>query len=85
MKYEISKSKAFCVTRPKLREVFCAAFRDRIVHHLLAIKFADILESEMTDKAYACRVGKGTDYGIADDLFKEAIKERAINAHKEAL
>lgn len=82
MIYEISKSKAFCVTRPKLREVFCADFRDRIIHHLLAIKFADILESEMTDKAYACRVGKGTDYGIAD--VKKQIKRVSDNYTKEA-
>ena len=64
MTYEIGKSKAFCVTRPKLREVFCAQFRDRIVHHILAIKFLPILEGEMMDNAYACRKGKGTDYGI---------------------
>lgn len=82
MIYEISKSKAFCVTRPKLREVFCADFRDRIIHHLLAIKFADILESEMTDKAYACRVGKGTYYGIAD--VKKQIKRVSDNYTKEA-
>ena len=82
MKYEISKSKAFCVTRPKLREVFCADFRDRIIHHLLAIKFTDILEDEMTDKAYACRVGKGTDYGIAD--VKKQIKRVSDNYTKEA-
>lgn len=82
MIYEISKSKAFCVTRPKLREVFCADFRDRIIHHLLAIKFADILESEMTDKAYACRKGKGTDYGIAG--VKKQIKRVSDNYTKEA-
>lgn len=82
MKYEISKSKTFCVTRPKLREVFCADFRDRIIHHLLAIKFTDILEGEMTDKAYACRVGKGTDYGIAD--VKKEIERVSDNYTKEA-
>lgn len=82
MEYEISKSKAFCVTRPKLREVFCADFRDRIIHHLLAIKFTDILESEMTDKAYACRAGKGTDYGIAD--VKKEIERVSDNYTKEA-
>ena len=82
MEYEISKSKAFCVTRPKLREVFCADFRDRMIHHLLAIKFTDILEGEMTDKAYACRVGKGTDYGIAD--VKKEIKRVSDNYTKEA-
>lgn len=82
MSYEISKSKAFCVTRPKLREVFCADFRDRIIHHLLAIKFTDILEGEMTDKAYACRNGKGTGYGIAD--VKKQIKRVSENYTKEA-
>ena len=82
MSYEISKSKAFCVTRPKLREVFCADFRDHIIHHLLAIKFTDILESEMTDKAYACRKGKGTDYGIAD--VKKEIERVSDNYTKEA-
>lgn len=64
MTYEIGQSKAFCVTRPKLREVFCAQFRDRIVHHILAIKFIDIFEAEMLNCAYACRKGKGTLYGI---------------------
>lgn len=64
--YRIGKSKAFCVTRPKLREVFCAAFRDRIVHHLLAQKFGELLDAELTDKAYVCRKGKGTDYSIND-------------------
>ena len=64
MTYEIGPSKAFCVTRPKLREVFCAQFRDRVVHHLLALKFVDILEGELTDSAFACRKGKGVLYGV---------------------
>lgn len=73
MTYEIGQSKAFCVTRPKLREVFCAQFRDRIVHHILAIKFIDIFETEMFDCAYACRKGKGTLYGI--EHVKQQIAE----------
>lgn len=77
--YRIGKSKAFCVTRPKLREVFCAAFRDRIVHHLLALKFGELLDAELTDKAYACRKGKGTDYGI-DDVRAQI--ERVTDGYK---
>ena len=73
MTYEIGQSKTFCVTRPKLREVFCAQFRDRIVHHILAIKFIDIFEAEMLDCAYACRKGKGTLYGI--EHVKQQITE----------
>lgn len=55
---------------------------NRIIHHLLAIKFSEILESEMADKAYACRVGKGTDYGIAD--VRKEIKRVSDNYTKEA-
>lgn len=81
MIYEIGKSKAFCVTRPKLREVFCAQFRDRIVHHILAIKFLLILEGEMIEDAYACRKGKGTDYGIDD--IRQQMERVSENYTKE--
>lgn len=64
MTYEIGRSLAFCVTRPTLREVFCAAFRDRVVHHILAIKFLPIFERYMIENAYACRKGKGVDFGV---------------------
>lgn len=77
MAYEIGQSKAFCVTRPKLREVFCAQFRDRVVHHILAIKFMDIFEAEMLDCAYACRKGKGTLYGI------EHVRQQIIDVSRE--
>lgn len=81
MTYEVGKSRCFVVTRPKLREVFCAQFRDRVVHHLLANKFTTILESEMTDSAFACRKGKGTDYGI--NYIKDAIERVSRNYQRE--
>lgn len=81
MTYEIGRSKAFCVTRPKLREVFCAQFRDRIVHHILAIKFLPLFEGEMVDNAYACRKGKGTDYGI--DHIRRQIERVSEDYTKE--
>ena len=81
MKYEIGVSRAFCVTKPKLREVFCATFRDRIVHHLITNKFHDIIESELTDSAFACRKGKGTHYGIK--YIEATIKRVSCNYTKE--
>ena len=33
--YRPSRSVCFFATRPKLREIFAADFRDRIVHHIL--------------------------------------------------
>lgn len=62
--YTIGKSDAFCVTRPKVREIFAAKFRDRIVHHLIMIKLLPHFERVFIEDTYNCRVGKGTDYGI---------------------
>ena len=61
--YQIGYSNAFCVTRPKLREIFAADFRDRIVHHLIIRKIEPLLEAYFIDNSCSCRVGKGTQYG----------------------
>lgn len=61
--YEIGYSIAFVVTRPKLREVFAANFRDRIVHHLLIQRIGYLFESNFIDDTYNCRIGKGNLYG----------------------
>ena len=61
--YKIGQSDAFCVTRPKDREIFAAAFRDRIVHHLLIRKIGDYFEAFFDDESYNCRKGKGNLYG----------------------
>jgi len=42
--YKIGKSICFIVTRPKLREIFAANFRDRIVHHIIMNKLESIFE-----------------------------------------
>lgn len=81
MTYTIGKSRAFIVTRPKLREVFCADFRDRIVHHLLIRKFNNIFESLMIDSSYSCREGKGTLHGAID--ISNQIVQRSDNYTKE--
>lgn len=62
--YEIGKSICFCVTRPKLREVFAASFRDRIVHHIIMRKFQHLFEAEMIEDSYNCRKGKGVLYAV---------------------
>ena len=33
--YQIGQSTAFVVTRPKVREIWAADFRDRVIHHLI--------------------------------------------------
>lgn len=62
--YEIGYSNAFCVTRPKTREVFAAEFKDRIVHHLLIRRTIHLFETHFIYDTYNCRKGKGTDFGV---------------------
>ena len=65
--YTIGRSDAFCVTRPKVREVFAAQFRDRIVHHLLMLRLLQHFEEAFIEDTYNCRKGKGTDLGNSPD------------------
>ena len=58
--YRPGRSIAFVVTRPKVREIFAADFRDRVVHHLLFSYLSPIFEKQFIHDSWACREGKGT-------------------------
>jgi RNA-directed DNA polymerase len=62
--YEVGRSIAFMVTKPVLREIFAADFRDRVVHHLLIGKLNALFEQQFIYDSYSCRVGKGTHFGV---------------------
>ena len=62
--YRPGTSLAFIVERPVKREIFAADFRDRIVHHLIINKINFLFERQFIYDSYACRVGKGTHFGI---------------------
>lgn len=63
-RYTPRNSIAFIVTRPVIREVFAADFRDRVIHHLIASRLNPLLEELFTENTSCCRKGKGTHYGI---------------------
>lgn len=66
-RYNPSTSIAFCVTRPKLREVFAASFRDRIVHHWLMMKLNPLFEELFISQgnvSFNCRKGFGTQAAV---------------------
>jgi len=71
--YQIGKSICFVINQTKLREVFAADFRDRIVHHLIIKRFLKYFEDYFIDNSYSCRIGKGTLKGISDahDVIKK--------------
>jgi len=61
--YRPTTSICFCVTRPKLREVFAANFRDRIAQHWVCLRLEPMFEKrfiETGDVSYNCRKGYGT-------------------------
>lgn len=76
-KYEIGRSICFLVTRPKLREIFAADFRDRIVHHVIMMRLEPLFEEVFIEDNYNCRKGKGTLYGVK--RLHEQIRQCSCN------
>ena len=62
--YQPGRSVCFFVAKPKLREIFAADFRDRIVHHLLVDYLESIWEPIFIYDSYACRKNKGIHGGV---------------------
>ena len=55
----------FPITDPKLREVWAADFKDRILHHLLVSAIEPHWEKIFIHDSYACRTAKGAHKAIA--------------------
>lgn len=62
--YKIGRSVAFVVTHPKIREVWAADFRDRVVHHLIYNAISGHFHRRFIRDSYACIPGRGTHDGM---------------------
>ena len=62
--YEPRPASCFIIHEPKMREVFAAEFRDRIVHHLFYDYTHEAFERTFIADSYSCVEGRGTHYGI---------------------
>lgn len=62
--YRLGKYTCFAITDPKIREVWAADFRDRIVHHLLINYLEPTWEKKFIFHSYACRNNKGAHKAI---------------------
>jgi RNA-directed DNA polymerase len=58
--YQPGPSTCFITERPKLREIFAASFRDRVVHHLIVSHLNPLWEPAFIHDSCACRKEKGT-------------------------
>lgn len=63
--YRPGQSTVFVVEHPKVREVWAADFRDRVVHHLLYNHIADGFHQRFIHDSYACIPNKGTHRAVA--------------------
>ena len=80
--YRPSRSILFAAKKPKLREIFAASFRDRVVHHILVDQLEKIWEPAFIHDSYACRDGKGTHAAVA--RLKTFLRQITSNGHRRA-
>ncbi len=80
-KYTPRPSTCFMVHDPKMREVFAADFRDRIVHHLFYNYTYDIFFPTFIADSYSCIKGRGTHYGV--ERLKHHILSESHNYQRE--
>ena len=85
--YKPGRSIAFVVEKPKIREIFAADFRDRVVHHLLFNFLAPIFEPIFIHDSWACRKGKGTHRAMfrIRNFIRALEREREREREREAL
>lgn len=79
--YEIGISKAFIITDPKIREVFAAAFRDRIVHHLVIRELEPYFEKYFIEDTFSCLKNRGTLHGV--ERLSALLDEKSVHYTKQ--
>ena len=63
-RYVARPCSCFIIHDPKMREVFAAEFRDRVVHHLFYNYTHSLFERTFIADSYSCIEGRGTHYGV---------------------
>ena len=54
----------FFIQDPKLRHIYKASVRDRVLHHAMFATLNPIFEPTYTPNSFSCRIGKGTHKGV---------------------
>jgi retron-type reverse transcriptase len=80
--YRPSRSILFATRKPKLREIFAADFRDRVVHHVLVDYLERIWEKIFIHDSYACRKGKGTHKAVM--RLRDFLRKISRNGKRKA-
>ena len=80
--YRSGKFICFVVRYPRYREVFAGEFKDRIIHHYIALRLEPLFEQIFCDRTYNCRKGKGQLAGVTQ--LAEDIRDESENYTKDA-
>ena len=83
--YKPGTSTCFLVHYPKLREVFAASFRDRIVHHWVCLRLNPLFEHRFVAQgnvSFNCRKGYGTEKAV--EYVAEGMRRVSGNYHRPA-
>lgn len=67
--YQPSPSTFFVIHDPVQREICAAAFRDRIVHHLIHTYLSPLCDPRFIADSYGARCGKWTHYWVKKTLY----------------
>lgn len=57
--YKIGPSVVFVVDQPKVREIWAASFRDRVVHHIIYNRVFKLFYISFIRDSFACMPGRG--------------------------
>lgn len=63
--YHPKPYRQFEIREPKVRQICCSDFSDRVVHHAICNLLEPIFESRMIFHSYACRKNKGSHQALA--------------------
>jgi len=75
--YRHGPYKAFWVRDPKLRHIYKATVRDRVLHHALFSVLNPIFEETFIASSFSCRIDKGTHKGVF--YLRDAIRKVSAN------
>lgn len=76
-RYQPEQSMCFVIEDPKKREVFAAAFQDRIVHHLYYNYTHELFERGFIADSYSCIKKRGIHYGVR--RLEQNIRQESLN------
>ena len=81
--YHPLRSILFFAKKPKLREIFAADFRDRVIHHVLVGYLEPIFEKIFIYDSYSCRKGKGSHRAVmkTQSFIRKVSKNGKIRAY----